>query len=164
MMAEKVMKLLVRNKNQKQCAKYHCDKHVVKMIVETAQMLSTAHQLNGSPYKDKVYKATHINHPCNIWVRTAKGNYLWTVELFIELLKEYTKRYKKIHKSSRLIRYFVNYCPVKGSKMTDFVLAMPDEYKCSSSVLSYRRYYKGEKRRFAKWNYTEEPEWWNGMS
>lgn len=158
------MNIFLLDKNPTVCAKYHCDKHVVKMIVETAQMLSTAHQLNGSPYKDKVYKATHINHPCNIWVRTAKWNYLWTAALFIELLKEYTKRYKKIHKSSRLIEYFVKYCPVEKNGKTNFVLAMPDEYKCSNPVMAYRNYYKGEKARFAKWNYTEEPEWWNGTS
>lgn len=134
------------------------------MIVETAQMLSTAHQLNGSPYKDKVYKATHINHPCNIWVRKTKANYLWALDLLKNLISQYEDRYKKEHKTNRLVKYFEDYIPIKKGKLTEFPQAMPEEYRSNDVVTAYRNYYIKDKSRFAKWNYCNTPSWFkDGM-
>ena len=87
-------------------AKYHCDKHCVKMILETCQLLYFAHWINtiGIPKWDfsvctfEPYKKTHINHPCSIWVRLQSSHYLWALRLGLELCKEYTQRYRKTHK------------------------------------------------------------------
>ena len=79
------------------------DSHVVKMILETAQMLSTAHRIvdnNNSPY---MYKATHINHPSTKWARETEGNYIWLVSHFKYLGDEYQYRYGKIHKSISIL-------------------------------------------------------------
>ena len=89
-------------------AKMHCDKHVVKMILESAQMLSTAHRvLDGDEYADErgLYKMAHKNHPSTIWVRTSTDNYMWLNRLFGALCKEYTYRYNKQHSSQKHILY-----------------------------------------------------------
>lgn len=88
-----------------ECAKYLDDKRVVKMCLETAQMLSTAINENGGK---ATYKSTHKNHPSCVWVRTSKANYNWTISHFICLLDEYTKRYNKTHKCSLLLKEFKN--------------------------------------------------------
>lgn len=139
-------------------AKMHNDKHVVKMILETAQMLSTAHHIRGSPYIDKVYKQAYVNHPCTIWVRRTSRNYDWALRLFKALLEEYTHRYGKIHKSSELLEY-LSYNPVPKGPFKPFPQAMPDIYKHKDPVIAYRRYYIGEKSYFSKWTKRPIPEW-----
>jgi len=112
------MNIFYLDKDPKICASYHCDKHVLKMIIEYAQLLSTAHRLldgiegRGSSKSGKtqvrvwtldnglenvLYKATHVNHPSNKWVRNHRDNYVWLYELWIHLCSEYSKRYKKTH-------------------------------------------------------------------
>jgi len=85
----------------KQCARYHCDKHVVKMILEYTQLLSTAHHTSDCEYsnsiKSLIVRPTHHNHPCAVWVRASTGNYYWLYKLLVELHEEYTTRYGKVH-------------------------------------------------------------------
>lgn len=163
------MNIFVLDRSPLVAARHHCDKHVVKMIVETGQMLSTAHWINGKADDwsdgDMLYKPAFVNHPCSKWVRESSANHRWTCALFIGLLTEYTARYKRSHKSERLVP-FVTRMPAytRQAEMTPFVQAMPDEYKCDDSVIAYRRYYLGEKRRFARWRYTEAPAWWRWPS
>ena len=83
-----------------ECARYLDDKRVVKMILESAQMLSTAIRSTGL---EVGYKSTHANHPSNVWVRRSKQNYEWLVSHALELSKEYTRRYGKVHKSEAII-------------------------------------------------------------
>ena len=94
------MNIFYLDKDPVIAAQMHCDKHVVKMILESAQLMSTAHRfLDGDRYADKngLYKLTHKNHPTAIWVRKSKENYMWTWNLLDALLQEYTKRYNKHH-------------------------------------------------------------------
>lgn len=77
------------------------DKRVVKMILESAQMLCTALHEHGASHLAQ-YKSTHKNHPCNVWARETRENYFWLYTHYLALCDEYTKRYGKIHKSSRL--------------------------------------------------------------
>jgi len=164
------MNIFYLDKSFAKSAKYHCDKHVVKMILETAQLLSTAHrELDGDEYADSMglYKATHKNHPSAVWVRSKKESYDWTYMLFVKLCEEYTRRYHKEHKTSRLIPWLLvapeNIEPYDWSSIKDFVpppQCMPDEYKHKDTVTAYRNYYKGEKAYFAKWNYSQVPQWW----
>lgn len=86
------MNIFYLDSNPTLCAKYHNDKHVVKMILETAQLLCGVHWVTG---KEAPYKLSHKNHPCSIWVRSSLENYLWLCELGLELCDEYTYRYGK---------------------------------------------------------------------
>src|SRR5574343_549928 len=103
------MNIFYLDHNTGVCSRYHCDKHVVKMILEYAQLLSTAHHIldkDGAP--SVLYKPTHINHPSAVWARANAENYRWLVSLFIDLNKEYTFRYNKRHKSKSLLSSFLN--------------------------------------------------------
>jgi len=142
------------------CAKQHCDKHVVKMIVETAQILSTTHHVCGSLVnKDRLYKKTHVNHPCARWVRESVSNYVWTWCLLSCLCKEYTFRYNKTHKTESLVNLLMQAPFVPAGPITEPAQAMPDKYKDSDPVKAYRDYYIGEKKAFAKWTNRSVPEW-----
>tara|TARA_R110000787_G_scaffold11033_1_gene36986 strand:- start:63 stop:572 length:510 start_codon:yes stop_codon:yes gene_type:complete len=147
-------------------AQQQCDKHVVKMILETAQLLSTAHrELDGDAYADSVglYKATHKNHPSAVWVRECVGNYHWAHVHLTALCAEYTRRYDKTHKTQRLLAPLAVMPSAISSKdaITDVPQCMPDDYKCSDSVAAYRDYYQQEKlsQPWAKYAYTEAPAW-----
>jgi len=152
------MNIFYLSKNPSKCAEFHCDKHVVKLILEIAQMLSTAHHMENSKYKSKVYKPTHVNHPCTKWVRESKENYAWTYKFFLALCKEYTKRYKRKHVAENLKRY-LEHNPCKQKGMTTRPQCMPDKYKSKNPIIAYRNYYIGEKMRFAKWNHGKLPFW-----
>lgn len=155
------MNIFVLDYDIKKCAEYHCDRHVVKMVLEYAQILSTV----SREFVDYgwLYKSTHKNHPATIWTRESKENFLWLIELGLELSKEYTRRYNKFHKSGDIIRQIANICDkikLEPKGLTDFALCMPDEYKVKSSVKSYRNYYLNNKKEIAKWNYGKIPYWW----
>ena len=154
-------------------AAMHCDKHVVKMILETAQMLSTAWRMtdSDSEYADEhgMYKLAHKNHPSTVWVRHGILNYIWTRRLFGHLCQEYTHRYGKHHASERLHKAFVDDVPYQTSIVKlpmPFPQCMPDEYKIEGNpVQAYRNYYKGEKAYFAKWDKGRPtPEWWQNAA
>lgn len=150
----------------KECAREHCDKHVVKMILESAQLLSNAHHmLDGDQVIKPIYRLTHKNHPSAIWVRSSTSHYMWLWLLLVELCREYTHRYGKIHKVERDgLLQILKEPPVNIPNMdwlTDPPPAMPDEYKTTNSVQSYRNYYKGAKASFARWTNRPIPEWFN---
>ena len=163
-------------------AKQHCDKHCTKMIVEYAQLMCTAHRLlDGEEYFDKnkrghrlrrwrlpddreqrLYLASHYGHPSNVWVRTSTQHYDWLYELFNALCAEFTLRYGKFHKTDLDLR---EYLERKSDNLQDngFVdppKAMPDQYKLTKTIPSYRNFYATEKRRFATWK-TKKPDWYD---
>jgi hypothetical protein len=142
------------------CAKDHCDKHVVKMILETAQLLCSVHHTDGQVIDQVPYKLSHKNHPCSIWTRSSLTNYLYLCELGLALCKEYTNRYGKRHKSQDVIEWcLINKPNIKDIGFTEPPKAMPDEYKVSDVVESYRNYYRGAKMGFAVWKNGYKPEW-----
>lgn len=99
------MNIFALSANPIEAAKLQCDKHVVKMILETAQMLSTAHRELGSKISEELlYKKTHVNHPSAVWLRKSWPNYRWAVAHFEALCDEYTFRYKKVHLSDTKFR------------------------------------------------------------
>jgi hypothetical protein len=176
------MNIFYLDRDVKTCATYHNDKHVVKMILEYAQLLSTAHRmLDGDEYIDAssgrrikrwrlknesmeniLYKASHINHPSAIWVRRSNNNYNWLMSLLQDLLQEYTYRYGKIHATDRLV-YWLRKPPanIPVGYFTQPTPAMPDEYKVPDSIQSYRNYYIGAKKTMARWKKRPIPEWWS---
>ena len=164
-----------------QNAKWHIDKHIVKMPIEYAQLMSTAHRLlDGEMYlgktaigrnikrwrlhderEDILYKASHINHPSAIWVRESIENYFEMYKLYMAVLAEFTNRYGKIHGSSKpsiaLIRPPSNIPMVKGTQLPQ---CMPEICKVKNNpILAYRNYYIVEKNSFASWKNREIPEW-----
>ena len=95
------MNIFFLDEDPKMCAQAHCDKHVIKMILEYAQMMSTTHRVLNSPSEltESMYKISHENHPATIWVRESESNYRWLHEVWFWLAKEYWWRYEKMHKS-----------------------------------------------------------------
>ena len=160
------MNIFYLDKNPSIAAEMACDKHVVKMILESAQLLSTAHRvIDGDEYADKVglYKMAHKNHPSTIWTRTSTENYMWLNRYFGALCREYTYRYGKHHASERLLGPLAHV--PKGltySGFTDPPQCMPDYCKGEDTVLAYQNYYILEKSRFAKWKKRPVPEWFSG--
>ena len=154
------MNIFLLDTDTKKCAQYHCDKHVVKMILETAQLLCGVHHLTPQVTPQVPYKLSHRNHPCSIWARESLSNYLYLCELGLELCKEYTYRYGKRHKSQDVIEWcLINKPNIADKEFTEPARAMPDEYKSNCVVESYRNYYIGEKSKIAVWKNRETPEW-----
>lgn len=155
------MNIFVLDTDPKKCAVYHNDKHVVKMILETAQLLCGSHHVTESQY-DIPYKLSHKNHPCSIWVRECIENYIWLCDLGLELCEEYTYRYGKRHKSQDIIEWCLINTPniPTNGDITPFALAMPDECKVGTAIDSYRVYYMVEKRNLASWKNRQTPEWY----
>jgi hypothetical protein len=147
-------------------ASYMCDKHVVKMILESAQMLSTVHHVTESPMnKEKLYKKCFVNHPCTLWVTYSKANYIWLSEHALALSHIYARRYNKCHKSFPLLHAMNVQIPELPNRgLTEFAQAMPEQYKTMGDpVLAYRKYYVNEKSKFAKWTCNPEPVWYTAM-
>ena len=156
------MNIFVLDKNPQIAAQMHCDKHVPKMILETAQMLSTAHHVYDTPLAPEVYKQAHLNHPCTKWIRESTANYNWAWRLYLNLLVEFRMRRGKSHKSGELIGALAHTPPLPRLGLTPFAQAMPDEYKQEDAVEAYRAYYRGDKASFAKWEWptAKVPYWW----
>jgi hypothetical protein len=141
--------------NPRRCARWHCDKHVVKMIVESCQLLYTCHWVlttNAEPdyihcAPSRGYKACHQNHPCSIWLRKSVDNYRWLVQLAQELCREYTFRYGKKHLCEEHLVWLSMVEPegLPSVGFTQPLQAMPPEYKHKNSIVAYRRFYKFNK-------------------
>ena len=145
-----------------ECAQHHVDKHVVKMILEYCQLLSTAHhQLSPGNVPDGVYKQTHPNHPSAIWAREGAANYKWLHRLLVELCKEYTFRYGKIHKSqsSGVVEALRKPPSNIPSGSTPIRLAMPEDSKRRDPVEAYRNLYATHKQDLLVWTERDMPEW-----
>ena len=153
------MNIFVLHNDPAIAASMSCDKHVVKMILETAQMMSTIAHSHGH---NAPYRSTHKNHPCTLWAGKSASNWQWLVTHGLALCKEYTKRYGKVHKSEEVIRWCARLSlgfPEKN--LTPFAQAMPPQYKRDCVVEAYRAYYHGEKSKFAKWAHSPAPHRWN---
>ena len=151
------MNIFFLHQEPKLASLYHCDKHIVKMPLETAQILCTIHWVTG---KEAPYKATHKNHPCNLWVLKSIENYNWLTELGKELCKEYTYRYGKIHACEKIIDWCIANKPdLPKEPMTTPALAMPDDCKVGDPINSYRMYYSVHKKHLLKWTKREAPDW-----
>lgn len=166
-------------------AEMHCDQHCVKMILETGQMLSTAHRvLDGrktkrpsvsgrtrvdywvhpDAYKEKVlYKCAHVKHPSNIWIRESVYNYAWSRDLFNALCREFVYRYGKVHQTQTRLGTIIQE-PPKNISLRNYSAppqCMPEEFKSDDTVEAYRKFYIEDKSSFARWNKVRPaPEWY----
>lgn len=171
-----------------QAARWMVDKHVVKMILESAQLLSTAHRVldgmekiyekyvDGSfpaRYRKRkvwflpdaresvLYQATHMNHPSAVWCRQSVQNYTWLSDHLYALLDEYTYRYEKRHKCTE-IAYMLQSPPhkLKDWDWTEMPSCMAKEYIIGKDpIINYRNYYKIGKATMHSWKKREQPEW-----
>ena len=184
------MNIFYLHSNARVCAEMHNDKHTVKMVLEYAQLLSTAHRvLDGDivisvsktgrkqtryvlpdERETLLYSASHINHPSAIWSRQSFENYRWLANLLFWLCKEYTHRYGKVHKVEQtgLMMYLLDNVPNRIDMFKQFTQptpAMPDDVKNVNSVKAYQDYYIKYKQHLAKWsgkiNSRPTPEWYN---
>lgn len=163
------MNIFVLSEDPTEAAQMACDKHVIKMILESMQLLVTALRMHGIPESriplnnaGMPYKSTHHNHPCNKWVRTSRSNFLWLLEHMSALCKEYTLRYGKAHTCEKWIPLLItNQDIIPDGPLTEFAIAMPTSYIVKScAVQSYREYYRREKARFATWKPPRSvPDW-----
>jgi hypothetical protein len=149
------MNIFVLDRIPETAATYHCDKHVVKMPLETAQILSAVHWRYGN---EPPYALTHPNHPCTLWAGQTVENYRWLVRLGLALCKEYTHRYDKRHGSERVIQLLrMPPLGLTARGFTAFAKAMPEQYIMEDTVSSYRAYYQNEKASICAWTRREIP-------
>ena len=175
------MNLFLLSRKHKKNVRYHCNKHVVKMILETCQLLYAAAHVGGAPLEGlehKPYKLTHKWHPTSIWVRKSRNNWNYALKFAVELCEEYTRRYGKVHACAKHFKQLakIGYYPpmetrpiknvcgkIKGTECTPFPLAMPVEcvvYKDGEvdPVRSYKRYYR---TKYKEWKENGRPMKWS---
>jgi len=166
------MNIFVLDKDIKLCAQAHVDRHVIKMILEYAQLLCTASVLAGT---DAPYGTTHINHPCSKWARESLDNWLWLKSLTLSLNQESKHRYPKYARStnkrnlelplqaidhkSALVVMGLKTPSIPSRGLTPFAQAMPEEYRGEDAIEAYRRYYRGGKQHLLKWTNRKPPTW-----
>jgi hypothetical protein len=169
------MNIFFLHTNPRKCARWHCDKHVVKMILETCQLLYTCHwmlagtltsPLETAPLLDgsstqRGYKKSHPNHPCAKWVRLSLVHYLWLATLGKELVREYRFRYGKHHKCEVHLEWLYWHPPpaLRNTGWIEPFLAMPDQHKTGDPVASYRRYYIHDKKHILQYTKRNRPHW-----
>ena len=178
------MNIFVLDKDPYVSARMMCDKHVPKMVVESAQMMASALRRHGATddqmpltQKGTPYKGGYANHPCTVWVGETHENFDWLCDHAYKLLCEYWERFGKEHACTKPIMQMYHMSEmIPEGEQTPFALAMPDEYRpvaChinngylyhargDTATKAYRDYYRGDKARFAKWDKgTPAPEWW----
>ena len=140
------------------CAKFHCDQHVLKMILESLQMLCTVLNKKGI---ETPYKSTHVKHPCVLWLEKSFDNFEWLASLAVALNYEYRFRFSKpnVHKSDSVLKHIEQH-KYHSNGLTSFVQAMPKQYKIiNDPITAYRQFYLGEKMLFVRWAKRDIPDW-----
>jgi uncharacterized ubiquitin-like protein YukD len=176
------MNIFFLDENPKIAAQMHFDKHVIKMILESAQLLCTAHRkIDGIEYIDTssgrkikrwklqnieleniLYKATHVNHPTSIWVCENKQNYQWTFKLFHYLIKEYSYRFNKEHKCKNLLKHLINSPKNTPNSFEKTIIpqVMEKQYIIPNNpVKGYQNLYKYGKKHLFKYTKRKQPNW-----
>ena len=147
------MNIFYLDKDPKLAAIYQYNKHVVKMILESAQMLCTAHHCYGSAEQkaNVPYKQAHLNHPSTIWARQSKSTYMWLYDHMMALGTEYYVRYGKTHLTITKCKDFLATPPkhIQGDEWSQPPQAMPNEYKHKDSIIAYWQYYINGKSHIA---------------
>jgi len=172
------MNIFVLDRDPVLAAKYHCNKHVVKMILESAQMMCSTHWVsflaqqhldlksfkrvrdaqawlydNMPEDQQPPWKMSHVNHPCSVWTRVSLENYQWHSRLGLALCEEYTQRYNKVHKAEAVHRWLQQNLPsIPKQGLQPHAVCMPEECKIPNDVVaSYQKYYNQRKSHFAVW-------------
>lgn len=168
------MNLFLLSWDPGECARWHCDKHVGKMLLELCQMMYTAWWIN-CPEQCETWnppktlsgkigykKISNHNHPMAKWVRECRANYLFTGKLALNLAVEFFERRGKNHSCAEHALWLFQNLPtfeITSKCLTKVPQCMPEEYYDDDPVIAYRNYYIGDKARFAKWP-GDPPHWW----
>lgn len=169
--SEVSMNIFILARDPDQAAKYQCDKHVPKMLLEAAQMLC-----NAFPDGEAPYKRTHYNHRCSRWARETPENFQWLLRHAWALAEEYRFRFGRMH-ATEAVLFWVGHAwkddddyQLPSPEIQSYRLGLTpnaisgtnmDRYRGGGAVASYRRYYAAEKARFAKWERGRSaPPWW----
>lgn len=153
------MNIFILDTDIERCARYHCDRHVSKMILESVQILCTALDKKGF---STPYRPTHAGHPSVLWAGASYDNFAWLRLLALALNREYRYRYRRDsdHASIAVLGALEGY-RFEQCGLTEFAQAMPERYKVRGDAVSaYRAFYVGEKSSFARWTRRSEPPWW----
>jgi hypothetical protein len=159
--------IFILDKDPIKAAQYSCDKHATKMVVELFQQLGSAVIRHGAKENDMPLtskgtplKGGYHNHPCTKWCGDSRSNYNWASIHALELCKEYSKRYNKIHSCQKGIEKLCDMdFLIPEGELTEHAQAMPDEYKNPDPVTAYRTYYIKDKKDFATWKMGNKPDW-----
>ena len=183
------MNIFVLHEDPKIAAQMHCERHILKMIIEHTQMMAATYYhtlgisrkkeilenqekvstlFSGFPRKDengndKPYMISHVNHPCTVWTRTSLSNFNWLLDCTKAMCEEFTYRYKGKHSVEAIIDWMYQNPPkIEDIGLTPFAQAMPDFYKGSDVTEAYHKYY-AFKTTYMKVNWKLEeriPSWW----
>jgi hypothetical protein len=180
------MNIFYVNSDPEVAARSMVDRHVVKMILETAQLLSTAHRvIDGEEYVGQsqsgrkakrwrlsgnadaiMYAATHINHPSAVWVRENSANYNWLYDHLLALGREYTYRYGRTHLTIDKLKDILEDAPEnieQSNVMTKMPSCMDKQYIVSlDPIINYRNYYNYGKTDLLRWSNRPPPQWIDG--
>lgn len=144
-------------------AQFQCDKHIVKMTLESAQLLCSVHWiLDSCLVNENFYRLTHRNHPCTKWASETSGNYKWLYYHFKGLCDEYQFRFGKTHMTDKKLRNYLSILPDKITigDLTPFATVVPDQFKMGCPIDSYREYYRSKPNQFnMKWTKRRVPDW-----
>lgn len=153
------MNIFAVRPSPEEAARDLCDKHVVKMPLETAQMLCTALARHG--VTDTPYKPCFQNHPCTKWAGDTMGNYIWLARHGLALCAEYTRRYGREHRCQAVIEWCrAAQDVIPWGDLTPHPQAMPEDTKRACPHHAYRMYYRRHKRHIATWKGVQPPTWW----
>lgn len=156
-----ILNLFILSEDPVIAARMQCNAHITKMPVETAQLLVTAFPNGTMPYRH-----THTNNPCALWVRESLTNYRWAVLHGLALCEEYTRRYGRVHATQVVVELLLDSEPeLPNVGLTPFARAIKQPWKDATQemdiVTAYRRFYVGDKARFARWKpKVTAPDWW----
>ena len=157
------MNIFYLHRDAREAARMACDKHVVKMVIETAQMLCVAHtRLRRVANEKGLYLPVHVNHPSTKWARENRAQYEWLYQHFVALCDEYTHRYGKVHMTDQKLREKLSVSPdLPEGEFTDPPQCMFDDVKTEDTVEAYREYYRVYKSGFARWTGRNVPDWYS---
>jgi hypothetical protein len=147
----------------KESVSYYVNTHVNKILIEIAQMLSTAHYYYNPKYNSYFYyKPVMKNHPMNKWVRQNTANYNYAYKLYIALCEEYKYRFGRTHLSENY-KDALKYAPISipsSNKITQPPLCIKEDCILDNTIESYRMYYIQHKKHLAKWKNRDKPYWY----
>lgn len=158
----RIMNVFAVDRDPVRAARALCDRHVVKMTLEAAQILCSAARAQLG--QSAPYRATHAHHPCVLWAAARRANWEWLVRHGLALADEYGRRFGRVHRSRAVILCMARRGPAAdGRRRQAFAQVMPERYRGRDPVAAYRRYYAAEKARFATWRGpSHPPRWWGG--
>lgn len=152
------MNIFILDPDKRLSVTYHPDKHIVKMPLEGAQLLCSTLYRTGEA-KEWMYEPTHMNHPCSLWVAHSLSNWLWLQDYVVLMGKEYTYRYGKYHKSAELAEV-LDKPSIPDIGLTQFIKAVPEEFKSLPVVEAYRQYFIRDKQHLKRYTRRPIPDWW----